>query len=123
MKTKRQYLIVIGFFAAFLAIISLSFSSEASTLKDRERFAEDLTSELFQKGQVISCVVADKNGTTLNVVSTLSPNIEALLFAFAKPATMRRLKAYGFKKVLVQGIGWENGVSQGVQTEKTILLK
>jgi len=120
---ENKKLFVVSFLATVLAVLSLSIDSDAFSLKKREQLAEDLTAEYFQNGHVISCMVDGKNGTTLNVVSTLSPNITALVLTFAKPATMRRLKAYGFKKVVVKGIGWKNGVSQGVQAEQTILLK
>jgi hypothetical protein len=123
MEDKRQHIFAIGFLSILSVLLSLSVNAEAFTLKDREYLAEVLTSEFFKSGQVVGCIVADKNGTTLRVTSTFSPNIDALLFAFAAPDKRRQLKSYGFKKVVVQGIGWKNGVSQGVQNEKTILLK
>jgi len=123
MENKKQYLFAIGFLTILVVFLSLSFNSEAYTLKDREYLAEVLTSEFFKNGQVVGCIVADKNGTTLSVTSTFNPNIDALLFALSAPDKRRQLKSYGFKKVIVRGIGWKNGVSQGVHSERTILLK
>jgi len=117
-----QYLRVISSIIVFLMFFFLPFNIEAYTftIKDREYLAESLTRGFLEDKKIISCNVMGKKGTTLEVISALSPDIDGLVLVFSLPDKKRRLKSYGFKKVVIKGIGWENGVSQGVKNIKII---